>query len=178
MHANGGKLHIYYGMGKGKTTAAVGLAVRAAGRRQKVCFVQFLKDGCSGELEVLRKIPHITVLEPKYRSKNFVFQMRQEEKKRLTCAQTALLREAFALCSRESYRLLILDEVLDALQTGTLDADAFQICMQQRPHGLELVCTGHELPEALVNDADYITEMRKVKHPFDQRLPAREGIEY
>ena len=178
MHANAGKLHIFYGSGKGKTTAAVGLAVRAAGRRQAVCFVQFLKDGCSGELEVLRKIPQITVLEPKYRSKKFVFQMRQTEKERLTCAQTALLQEAFALCSKESYRLLILDEVLDALQTGTLDADAFRTCIQQRPDGLELVCTGHELPETLAHDADYITEMRKVKHPFDQGLSAREGIEY
>ena len=113
-----GYLHLYWGDGKGKTTAAAGLALRALGQRLPTVFLQFLKDGQSGELEPLRRLGAAVLSgEP---GMKFVFQMTEAEKAKLKARQDRMLREAVSRLPAEGRALLVLDEACAALQTGTL----------------------------------------------------------
>ncbi len=149
-----GLIHIYTGPGKGKTTAAVGLAVRAAGRGIPVVFVQLMKNRPTGEVEVLSRLPGVTVLRGK-----------------------AGAGFSSAMTPEERARLLVLDEVMAALKHGLLDREPLQQLLDQRPEGTELVLTGRDAPEWLLERADYITVMEKRRHPYDRGIAARPGIE-
>lgn len=168
-----GKLHIYCGDGKGKTTAALGLAVRMAGAGGSVGILQFLKSGSSSELEVLKDIPNISVIQGA-KVNGFVFNMSESEKDRLKKEQTAALESAFS----KSFDLLILDEALGAFETKTLDISLFLKLIKTKPYSMEIVLTGRNAPSEISDMADYISEIVKIKHPFDQGLLARKGIEY
>lgn len=165
-------VHIYYGDGKGKTTAAIGLGVRACGAGLKTDMVQFLKTEPTGELQGIAGINGFTI----YRFESphgFLFSMTEEEKTRLQEETQAAMR--FALQSEAD--LLILDEVLDAAALGLLPEESLLQLIRMRG-GKETVLTGHTLPESLADSADYITEMKKHRHPYDQGTAARKGIEY
>ena len=161
-------VHLYCGDGKGKTTTAVGLAVRFAGRSGKVVLAQFLKDGTSGECRALAKLETVTMLAANPVGK-FSFQMNEEEKQRTADAVQRTFAAAAGYAVREGAGLLILDEVCAAIRCGFLDG---------RPDTLEVVLTGRDPSEALQERADYITEMVKRRHPFDDGVTAREGIEW
>ena len=163
-------VHIYTGDGKGKTTAAVGLAVRFAGNGGKVLFTQFLKDGTSSELRILKQIPEITVYSAE---KNFGFTFRMDEETKQQARAEALRRAA-----EESYGLLILDEIAAAYRTELIDRERLLTFLEERPQNLEVVLTGRDLAEELLSYADYVSEVRKIKHPFERGITAREGIEY
>lgn len=169
---NKGLVHLYCGQGKGKTTAAMGLALRALGQGMQVVVVQFLKNGTSGELEPLRQLGAV-VLSGKPGAK-FTFQMSPEEKAQAAVENNERLREALTLpCD-----LLILDEICAARQSGMLDEALTKRAVLDRPRGREVVLTGREPEQWMLDAADYITEMQALRHPYAQGIPARKGIEF
>lgn len=171
-----GLIHIYCGDGKGKTTAAVGLAVRCAGRGNKVLMVQFLKSRDSGELYSLAKLPDIEVMRGK-ESKKFTFQMNEEEKHALLIEHNKMFEQVLAKIKNGGYSLLILDEVIGALNAKVFEMPKLIEFLRHKPENLEVVLTGRNPAPELVEIADYVSEMRKVKHPIDKGIMAREGIE-
>ena len=167
-----GLVHLYCGNGKGKTTAAMGLALRALGQGMQVVVVQFLKNGTSGELEPLKKLG-ATVYSGKPGAK-FTFQMNAEEKAQATKENNARLAEAL----QQPCDLLILDEICAARNSGMVDEALAKQAVLERPQHREVVLTGRN-PEAwMVEAADYITEMQPRRHPYEQGIPARKGIEF
>lgn len=170
-----GLIHIYCGDGKGKTTAAMGLAVRCAGSGRKVLLVQFLKDGKSSEFASLARVPDIEVI-PQTRVFGFSWTLTPEEKAEAGRYYTGLMEEAFRQAG--GFDLLVLDEVLGACSTGMVDESRLLALLEGKPEGLEVVLTGRGPSQALQDRADYVTEMRMVKHPFERGVPAREGIEF
>lgn len=171
-----GLIHIYCGDGKGKTTAAVGLAVRCAGRGNKVLLVQFLKSRDSGELYSLAKLPDIEVMRGK-ESKKFTFQMNEEEKHALLIEHNKMFEQVLTKIKNGGYSLLILDEVIGALNAKVFEMPKLIEFLRHKPENLEVVLTGRNPAPELVEIADYVSEMRKVKHPMDKGIMAREGIE-
>lgn len=168
-----GRVHLYCGDGKGKTTAALGLALRMAGSGGCVGILQFLKDRTSGEFASLQMVPGITIL-PGPTVKKFVFQMTEREKESLKKEQDKAVQNAFS----GDWDLLILDEALGALETDTLSASNFYQLLNQRSPSMEVVLTGRTAPQELLDSADYISEIVKRKHPFDTGALARKGIEF
>ena len=172
-----GLVHIYCGDGKGKTSAAVGLAVRAAGRGMKVLVVRFLKTENSGEVEVLRSIPGITVT-PCDRTFGFVFRMNEEQKAEAARYYQKRFETAVEEAVTGNYDLLILDEILASCNYGMVQEESVLDFLRTRPAGLEVVLTGRDPSEKLVEQADYVSEIRMIKHPYEKRVPARKGIEF
>ena len=168
-------IHVYCGDGKGKTTAAVGLAVRAAGAGKRVVFAQFFKSGESSEIAALRQLEHMTILHCESVKKRFA-RMTDEEKARAGEAHRAFFREIAE--AAQGADLVVLDEILSAIRRGTVPEEMVLAFLREKPEELEVVLTGRGPTEALLSAADYVTEMRKVKHPFDQGIAAREGIEF
>lgn len=167
-----GLVHLYCGDGKGKTTAAIGLALRALGQGMQVVVVQFLKNGTSGELAPLKKLG-VAVYSGQPGAK-FTFQMNAEEKAQATEENNARLAEAL----QQPCDLLILDEICAARNSGMLDEALAKQAVLERPQHREVVLTGRN-PEAwMVEAADYITEMQPRRHPYEQGIPARKGIEF
>ncbi len=172
-----GLIHIYCGDGKGKTTAALGLALRAAGSGMNVHIVQFLKGTPTSELETLKKIPNITI-ERCDRNYGFSFSMSAEDKKEITACHDRLLKEAVMLAESGRIDLLIFDEFNAAYRLGLMDCSMAREFVLNKPAGLELVLTGRKPDPVFVEAADYVSEIRGVKHPYKQKIPARRGIEF
>jgi len=170
-------IHIYYGEGKGKTTAAIGLSIRFAGSGGRVLFCQFLKSEATAERALLRKIPEIT-LPPLPEQLPFFKDMSPEEKEAVKIYE----RVCFAQYQQEvlegHYGLLILDELLPAIKNGIFTAKEIAVFLREKPQIPEIVITGRYAPSELLELADYATEMKKRKHPYDQGVTARKGIEY
>lgn len=172
---NRGLTHVYYGDGKGKTTAAMGLALRALGWGRRVLVVQFLKNRPSGEVTALQRFENARVLRGQASDK-FVFGMTDAEK-----AETAAMHNTnlkMAMQAANEWDVLVLDEAMDACRLGVLDTALLAGLLDNKPPQLELVITGHQPEPWILEHADYITEMRKQKHPYDAGVQAREGIEY
>lgn len=171
-----GLLHIYEGDGKGKTTAALGLAVRMAGSGGRVLMGQFLKSGDSSELAALRRIPNIRIMENQ-NSFGFTFRMREEEKRKVKSYYLDFFNKLVKEAAAGDYALLVMDELLDAWNLDMADRREVLDFLKNRPDNLEVVLTGRNPDPALVSLADYHTRFEKVKHPFDTGLGARKGIE-
>ena len=169
-------IHVYYGNGKGKTSAALGMALRASGDGLKVVIVQFLKNAPTSELVQLSGLPNIRVIRGTGGG-GFVRSMSPEQREKTRKLQNDNLREALTLVNMGQCDVLVLDEALDALQLGMLDEEAFRNLVCNKPEGLELVITGHEPIDWVMERADYITEMKKWRHPFDKGVAARKGVE-
>ncbi len=170
-----GRIHIYYGDGKGKTTAAVGLAVRAAGSGLRVLVFQFLKDNTSNERKILEALPNVTCL-PGREPVKFVSKMNSDERAEMRHYNNKALDEIVKFCG--PFDMLLLDEALCALNLQVLSEEKLISFIQHKPRGLEIVLTGHQITEKLREIADYVTEVKKIKHQFDLGRTAREGIEY
>lgn len=169
------RVQIYTGEGKGKTTAAFGLAVRAAGRGQKVIVIQLLKgDSPSGEV-ILAKEKGLFEVES-YGAERFCFDCDENAEHRAE-AEKAVVRIEEALLSCD-YDMVIADELVTAMHIGLLPEDRIISLIECRPANTEFVLTGRGATERLIASADLVTEMREVKHYFNDGLPAREGIEY
>ena len=171
-----GLIHLYTGEGKGKTTAALGLALRAAGRGIPVLVRQFLTGRPTGELESLGHLPGITLLR-RAEGLGFASAMTPEERARCKLRHDEMLRQGIAVAREGSCGLLILDEVTGALKHGLLEEGPLRDYLEHPAPGVELVLTGRNPPDWLWERADYITEMKKHRHPYDSGIPAREGIE-
>lgn len=171
-------LHVYFGEGKGKTTAALGLMVRAAGSGRRALLVQFLKGSNSGEIQVLMDIPGIQVLRNE-KNLGFYKNMNQKDKEEAYGMHTANLRRALELVRERQVDLVILDEICAAYQYRLLDQNLVHEMLTEQEQGeWELVLTGRKPAELFLASADYITEMKKVRHPYDKGICARKGIEY
>ncbi len=172
-----GLIHIYTGEGKGKTTASIGLAVRAAGQGLKVLFVQFFKEdrASSGEKEVLRSIG-IELIRSNCRHPAFTKDKTDSSKVRELISGAYV--HAKKKASAGEIDLLVLDEVMSAVNGGWIDQFDLIGFLDEKPAGLEVALTGRDAPPELVQMADYVTEMLKIKHPFDSGVNARKGIEY
>ena len=168
-----GKIHIYFGDGKGKTTAAVGISVRCAGAGGRVLFAQFLKDGTSSELDMLRKL-QITVKVDNF-IKGFTFTMNEEEKCRCLDANVSMLSQ-IALEAKD-YDMIVMDEITDAVDCKLLPEEALTDFLKNKHENTEVIITGRKPPQSVFRLGNYITEMRKIAHPFDSGLSARIGIE-
>lgn len=168
-------IHLYYGDGKGKTTAACGLAVRAAGSGMKVLFAQFFKSGKSSEVSVLSSLPCVTVKTPSLYYGRYKT-MADEQKKMIGDCYSAFLGEIAA--DAKNYDLLVLDEAVSAYGYGLFeDADLVGF-LKKEGKAREIVLTGRAPARELIDIADYATEMRKEKHPYDKGIAARKGIEF
>ena len=172
METQTGLLHLYYGDGKGKTTAAMGLALRALGNGKRVVIVQFLKGGKSGEIPLLEQLGAVV-----YRGKagqKFVFQMNEAEK----AATCQLQNENLAAAMARQADLLLLDEAGSAWELGMVDKALLQKAVLLRPAGQECVLTAHAAPQWMLDAADYVTEMKCHRHPYQKGIAARAGVEY
>ena len=171
-----GLIHIYCGDGKGKTTAAIGLITRHVGAGGKAVLVQFLKDGTSSECRALAKLESVTMLAANPAGK-FSFQMDEEEKAQTAAAIARTFEAATGFAAREGATLLALDEVCAVLSCGFLAEKAVLDWLDSKPAALEVVLTGRDPSQALLDRADYVTEMVKRRHPYDKGIAARKGIE-
>ena len=167
-----GLIHLYWGDGKGKTTAAMGLALRALGAGERVVIVQFLKGAATGEVPLLERLGAEI-----YRGKagqKFVFQMSEAEKAETRRMQTENLQAALA----RDAELLILDEACAAWQLEMVDQALLRQAVLQKPARQELVLTGRDPADWMRTAADYDTEMHCHRHPYAQGIAARKGVEF
>ena len=171
-----GLVHIYEGTGKGKTTAGVGLAIRCAGNGFPVVYSQFLKDGTSGEIKILREIPNISVIVEE-RHFGFSFLMTPEEKKEARSCYRDLFQKVVAVAAEQNAKLLVMDEMLDLCNAELIETSALTEFLENRPEELEVVLTGRNPKPEFVALADYITDMQAVRHPFEKGIASRKGIE-
>lgn len=169
--------HVYCGDGKGKTTAAAGLSIRAAGSGMKVVFLQFLKATESGEIEILRSLDNITVIR---NEKNYGFfnRMTEEDKLAVVKLHNDNLKSAWELVESEHYDMLVLDEVCAAYNYNLIDRQLVEKLIKEKKGNLELVLTGRDPAPVFLEYADYVSEVKKIKHPYDRKITARKGIEY
>lgn len=171
-----GLIHIYEGDGKGKTSAGVGLAVRCAGSGQRVLYTQFLKNDKSNELKVLEQIANIHVVHCQ-ETFGFTFTMTPETRKRAEAFYAEHFRRVTKMAVEENCRLLVLDELIASYQLHMVSQQEVLDFLKNKPEELEVVMTGRDPAQELVELADYVSRIVKVKHPFDQGIPARFGIE-
>jgi cob(I)alamin adenosyltransferase len=168
-------VQIYTGNGKGKTTAALGLALRAIGHGHKVIMIQFMKGQINyGELEAINLLPNFTI--EQYGRPEFVNPEKPEEED-VRLAQEGLERARIVIESGE-YNMVILDEINVAISYGLLKASDVINLIKQTPKEIEIVLTGRHMPEEFTEYADLISEIREVKHHFHKGVPSRKGIEY
>lgn len=170
-------LHAYIGEGKGKTTCAVGLCVRHAGSGGSVLFAQFLKDGVSGEIAPLAAIPGVTVLLV-CPTEKFVFAMNAQERAAEAATQAACMERIDGAVRAQRPTLIVCDELLAAIEVGFIDARRAETLIRGWLQSAEVVITGRTAPENLLALAAYVTEMRKIRHPYDEGIPARRGVEF
>ena len=167
-----GLIIVHTGDGKGKTTAAIGLAVRAAGAGLKVLILQFIKGARrSGELNSLDALG----IEVRQLGLGFITQENFAEQKKSARAALDIARQEI---SSGAWNLVVLDEVNYAVKFGLLDAQEILELLKIRPLNLHLVFTGRDAPQQLIDAADLVTEMKLVKHPFQQGIAAQSGIEF
>lgn len=171
-----GCIHIYTGDGKGKTTAAMGLAMRSVGWGKRVLVVQFLKGGITGELATLEAL-EIPVRRNK-KDYGFFVALDEPDRKTLLAEQNAMLADAASYIRKNRYDLVVLDELNCAYNLGAVDRESADDLVLGGPYETELVLTGRDVPASWIEAADYVTEMTEGKHPYSWGAEARKGIEY
>ena len=171
-----GLIQLYTGDGKGKTTAAFGLAIRAAGRDFKVAIVQFLKTDVTGELFSIKEIPNIHFQRVNTNQK-FTWEMNDEELAALDLETKEGFKTAVSIAQSNQYDILILDEFIHCIVKGYVAKEEVIRFLKNKPLELEIVMTGRNAPDWLIDVADLVTEMKCIKHPMEQGVPARVGIE-
>jgi cob(I)alamin adenosyltransferase len=169
-----GLVHIYTGEGKGKTTASVGLAVRAKSRGLQVLYAQFMKEAeGGGEAELLRKMDVEFVSYDKVLSTVFNPDADRDSIRKEALAALDSVKSKLA-----EFDLAILDEFLYVVGEGLITEDEALSLVKEKPEAVELVLTGRGATKALIEAADHVTEMKDVKHPFQEGIGARRGIDY
>ena len=168
-------LIVFTGNGKGKTTAAIGAVIRALGHGLRVYIVSFMKgDYPYGERSILSQLPNVTM--ESFGSEEFIdpenvkSEAKEQAKRALAAAREAMLSG--------SYDVIVLDEVNLAAAWNLVELEEVLKFIEAKPQGVELILTGREADSRLVKSADLVTEMLKIKHPYDEGVVAREGIEY
>ena len=153
-------------------------ACHSCGRqRQKGVYHTIFKGGPTGELKILLQQPNITILRGKPNTP-FTWNMTEEQKKEVTAYQTQQLKQAILHAQNSQCDLLILDEIMASYNLDLIDKDMLKEFILNKPEALELVLTGRDPADYMIEAADYVTEMKKIKHPFDAGIPARLGVEW
>jgi len=175
---NNGYVQIYTGDGKGKTTAALGLALRAVGNGYTVFMVQFLKSSKTGEIESIKKLAPFFNIFRFEKKRGFFWTLKDEEKIELK----EEVQKAYEFCKEalkeEKCDILIMDEVMGALSNKLISEEQLLELIKIKPDNIELILTGRNAPKAIVDKANLVTEMKDVKHYFNEGVPSREGIEF
>jgi cob(I)alamin adenosyltransferase len=174
-----GQVIINTGAGKGKTTAALGMAVRAAGHGQKVLILQFIKGAWkTGESKFMKKlVPEIEMMQL---GKGF-FKI-EDGKVKITPKDREEAREAFEIAADKiisgQYDLIVLDEIINILAYGLIGTGELISLLKEKPQGLSIVLTGRGAPRELIDAADTVSEIKEIKHAYSQGIKAKKGIEY
>jgi len=175
-----GLIHVYTGEGKGKTTAAMGLALRAAGHGWRTYIGQFMKGQDYGELHAAPLLgtddqgrPLLTI--EQYGKPSFIH-VDEVSKEDIRLAQEGLARAREAMCGGD-YAIVVLDEINVALYFKLLTVQDVLALIDQKPQEVELILTGRRVPDEIVDRADYVTYMQEVRHPYQRGIQARQGIE-
>jgi cob(I)alamin adenosyltransferase len=169
-----GTIQLYTGNGKGKTTAALGAALRALGHGKRVVMIQFMKGRLYGELAVAAKLDAFTI--EQHGRDEFVDAANPDPIDRKLAAEG--WRRAGELAREEGLDMLILDEINIAVAYKLVDLDEVLAFMRAKPERLELVLTGRYAPQEMMDLADTVTEMREIRHHYSRGVPARKGVEY
>ncbi|OOM07408.1 cob(I)yrinic acid a,c-diamide adenosyltransferase [Clostridium saccharobutylicum] len=172
-----GLIHIYCGDGKGKTTAAMGLALRAVGHNKKVLLTQFLKDNETGELNSIKKLGDNFEVFKGIPVKKFFKFMSPEEQMVTRKEHEERFRGVIKKSKDENVDLLILDEIMAAINLKLVPLDEVIEFLKNKPNGLEVVLTGRNPDKKLIDIANYVSEIKAVKHPYEQGITSRIGIE-
>lgn len=169
-------IQLYAGDGKGKTTAAVGQAIRAVGNGWKVIFAQFMKGNETGELEVLKKLSQVHVCRS-CKEFGFYHTLTIEEKEELTKIHNEILEELLQAVRDGDCNMIVMDEITYPVKWGLLDEEKLRLFLEEAKN-VEVILTGRDPDEFLLNCADYITDMCCERHPYERGVEARKGIEY
>ena len=170
-----GYIQVYTGNGKGKTTAALGLALRAAGYKHKVYIGQFLKGQEYGELLSAKKLsPYVTI--EQFGRKGFIHVTKDPDEEDIKRAKRGLKKCLEAMLSRK-YRIIILDEINVAVDLNLIAEEEVHEFLDKRPEDVEIILTGRYAPPSFLKRADLVTEMKEKKHYYKKGVKAREGIE-
>lgn len=172
-----GLIHIYCGDGQGKTTAALGLALRASGSGMKVHIVQLLKGSPTSELISLAQISNISVARCQ-KDYGFTFNISDENKKQLISEHNKLLLDAVNLMDDGKTDMLIIDEFNAAYEYDLMDREIGDRIVMNKPESVELVLTGRNPAEKFIEAADYVSQINCIKHPYESGITARKGIEF
>ncbi len=173
-----GLVHIYTGDGKGKTTAALGLGIRACGSGMKVLLVQFLKSMNTSELEIIKKLqPDFTVIRG-FNCKKFAWDMTPLELQNAAQEAAEIFEQVKGIVNEGKHDLVILDELLGVVSLNFLEHDVVLDLIRNKPQKVELILTGRNASEVLIQSADYVSDIKAVKHPYDKGIAARKGIEF
>ena len=172
-----GLVQIYSGEGKGKTTAAFGLALRAAGNGFKVAIFQFLKakGNKTGELALAKKFKNVKILRNDQTHPIFKKSIKMDD---LRHNAEMLCAEAKTAVLSGKYDMVVMDEINNCMCGRLIEVEEVLSIIKQKPMHVELVLTGRSVPEEIVKAADLVTEMKMVKHPYEKGISARKGIEY
>jgi len=172
-----GLIQIYTGEGKGKTTAAFGLALRAAGNSFKVAIFQFLKaeGNITGELALAEKFKNVKIFRNDQTHPMFSKKVKMEELKKNA---ELLFAEAKETIMSGKYDLVVLDEINNCMFGGLVSIDEVLKVLKEKPAEVELILTGRSVPQEIIKEANLVTEMLAIKHPYEKGVEARKGIEY
>lgn len=173
-----GYIQIYTGNGKGKTTAALGLGLRATGDGFTTYMIQFLKSWKTGELKAVEKLsPNFSIFRFEL-PKDFIWNLKPDQIRLLKEEINEGYNFAIKVLQNRECDILIIDEIMGALSNKLLTEEQVIQLMELKPTDMELVFTGRNVPQAIYEKADLVTEMKDVKHYFNNGVEAREGIEY
>lgn len=173
-----GCIHIYTGNGKGKTTAAFGLAMRAYGNGFRVLITQFLKNSFSGEVKAMEIFKPLIGIYRIEMPKKFIREMNADEKEDTRVKVNKQFEDVVDTIKTENYDMLIMDELLATINYGLIPLAKVQDFLMKRPKNLEIVITGRNAPNEIIEIADYVSEINEIKHPYKSGIKARKGIEF
>lgn len=178
MKLNEGFVQIYTGNGKGKTTAAIGQGIRAYGNGLKVIMVQFLKSGKTGELNTIDELGENFEIFRFEKKRGFVWTLTEEEK--LEVKKEVKVAYDFILDVIENCKcdMLIIDEIMGVLKNEFLSVEDVLNLIRKKPKNMELIMTGRNVPEEIVDKANLVTEMKEIKHYYKEGVTARKGVEF
>ena len=178
MKLNEGFVQIYTGNGKGKTTAAIGQGIRAYGNGLKVIMVQFLKSGKTGELNTIDELGENFEIFRFEKKRGFVWTLTEEEK--LEVKKEVKVAYDFILDVIENCKcdMLIIDEIMGVLKNELLSVEDVLNLIRKKPKNMELIMTGRNVPEEIVDKANLVTEMKEIKHYYKEGVTARKGVEF
>jgi cob(I)alamin adenosyltransferase len=173
-----GLVQVYTGEGKGKTTAAIGQGIRAYGNGLKVYMIQFLKGGKTGELATVGELGENFKIFRFEKPKDFTWNLNEEELKQLRLEIREGYNFILDVIKENKCDLLIIDEVMAVLSNKFLSVEEVLHIIDNKPKNMEIILTGRNVPNEIIEKSNLVTEMKCIKHYFNEGIPAREGIEY